>query len=176
MIEPAATLDRQGPWLLLQSPTPEEVALHERRSRVLRGWTIAYFLVGAVLVNIVVFNAVQQFRLGDVGMGLLLTWMVLQMTVFVVHLVIGIPGLLAGAHATDAVACFVHLRQRHAEGSDQFAKAFHPEGPLDVEGVPSEHAAEYMLLAQRAAEGERYLEALRQRLDELRGNEVEPDA
>jgi hypothetical protein len=174
--EPTATVDRRGQWLLLQPPTPEEVALHQRRDRSLRRWTIAYLLGGVILAVLLVFNAAQQFRLGEIWLGFLLAWMVVQVAVFAVHLVIGIPGLREGAHVNCAVACFMHLRQRHAEGTDHFAKAFNPEGPLDVEGVRSEDATEYMLLVHQAAEGERYLKALRQRLDELREDEVEPDA
>lgn len=176
MTEPAATVDHRGQWLLLQPPTPEEVALHQRRNRSLRRWTIGYFLVGAALTNILVFNSIQQFRLGEIGLGLLLAWMVVQVAVFAVHLVIGIPGLLGGSHVTSAVACFMHLDQRHAEGNDHFAKAFNPDGPLDVAGVRSEDATEYMLLVHQAANVETHLEALRQRLDDLREDEVEPDA
>lgn len=176
MTEPVATVDRRGPWLLLEPPVPEEVAQHLRRARSLRRWTIAYILVGTALAVILGFNAAQQFRLDEIGLGLLLGWMIVQVAVFVVHLVIGIPGLREGAHVNCAVACFLRLHQRHTEGNDHFVKAFNPEGPLDVSGVRSEDAAEYMFLVHQAAEGERYLEALRQRLDELRDDEVEPDA
>lgn len=176
MTEPVTTVERRGQWLLLQPPTPPEVAQHLRRGRSWRRWTIAYLLVCVNFVVILAFGSVKQLGLGEIGVGLLLAWMIVQVAVFAVHLVIGIPGLLAGSHVTGAVACFLHLRQRHAEGSDHFAKAFNPDGPLDVAGVRSEDAAEYMLLVHQAAEGERHLEMLRQRLDELREHEVEPDA
>jgi len=174
--EPETTMERRGQWLLLQPPTPEDTTQHLRRARSLRRWTIAYILVGVALAVILGFNAAQQFGLGEIGLGLLLGWMILQVAVFVVHLVIGIPGLREGAHVNCAVACFLRLRQRHTEGNDHFVKAFNPEGPLDVVGVRSEDAAEYILLAHQAADCEQYLEALRERMGELRDGEVEPDA
>lgn len=178
MTEPVTTVEPRGQWLLMQPPAPAEMAQHLRQVRILRVWTIIYLLVCVAFAVILVFGAVKRFSLGEIGMGFYLSWMVVQTAVFAMHLVIGLPGLLGGSHVRGAVACFLHLRQRHAEANDHFVKAFNPQGPLDVVGVRPENATEYMLLVHQADDCEQYLEALRERLDELRDNEdwIEPDA
>lgn len=174
MTEPAAAPNHTP--LLLQPPTSQEVDQSLHHHGVLRWWTGAYFLVSAAFAVIMTLNAVKQFALGEIGAGVLFVWMVLMVAVFTVHLVIGIPGLLGGSHVCGAVSCYLHLRQRHAEGNDHFAKAFTPEGPLDVAGVAPQYAAEYMFLVHQAADCEQYLEQLRERLDELcDDDEDEPD-
>lgn len=159
--------------VLVTAPPQADIEYHQERKRQLRRWTSGYAVLLGCCSILAAAAAASQFAARDPWVGALLVVLCGQLGFICAHLAMGVYDTQGVLHIAGSQECFAQVRQRYTDSHRHLALTFAPQGPLTVEGVRREDAAEYMLLMSESADVEKHLAALKERMAVLR--EAESD-